>query len=168
MSTAERPEAFGHTVFCDDVRVEADGKFTLVGVYPIVMYVHSDFPMQLPKFGMFVTYNERLDSPSAEPAEGLVLLPGETEENPSVRFSLDLSPYRNKPLPDHARDPDMPPVEHVVFHAHLIFTPLNISSPGNMEVYAIRDGVKINLGRLRIIRASAQTPTKTAAEPQEA
>ena len=56
------PDFFGHTVFCDDIRFEMDGKLTFVGVYANgVMPTPADFPLTLPKFCFSLIFNQRKD-----------------------------------------------------------------------------------------------------------
>jgi hypothetical protein len=45
-----------NTIFCDDVRMEVDNKFTYVGVYSgDILVKASSFPVVLAKFCMVIT-----------------------------------------------------------------------------------------------------------------
>ena len=55
---------FGYTSICDDIRHEADGKITLVGIYGTKL-VASEFPITLPKLCFFITVNEETSAAGA-------------------------------------------------------------------------------------------------------
>src|SRR5450759_1276936 len=54
------PNAWGFSLFCDDIRHELGGKTTIVGIYQIDMIYPPEvvFPLVIPKFGIFVKYYE--------------------------------------------------------------------------------------------------------------
>lgn len=55
MSVLDPPDAYGYTVFCDDIRVEVGNKFTFVGVYPGQFVLYADaLPVAIPKLAMSV------------------------------------------------------------------------------------------------------------------
>ena len=62
MSVLDPPDAYGYTVFCDDIRVEVGNKFTFVGVYPGQFVLYADaLPVAIPKLAMSVNYRQRYD-----------------------------------------------------------------------------------------------------------
>ena len=47
-------DAFGLTIFCDDIRSEIDGKISLIGCYTGRMMIGGEFPVILPKLGLSI------------------------------------------------------------------------------------------------------------------
>src|SRR6266849_4932270 len=43
LETAPAPDFYGNTIFCDDIRLELEGKITYVGVYTGSLLVKADF-----------------------------------------------------------------------------------------------------------------------------
>jgi hypothetical protein len=146
--------AFGDVTFCDDIRNEVGGKITLVGVYPHVMYVHSDFPATLPKLGLLIKYSERLDAPR-ENVELMVFLPGELE--PTVRGTLPIQELTTSSDTSEFEAPEseLPHYAHV--GVQVVFSPLLLKQQGSIIVRAVRAGEEIRLGRLSILRAKPKT-----------
>src|SRR5262249_39756655 len=83
MITADSPEAFGYTIFCDDIRIEVGGKLTYVGVYTGRMFVHGSFPVTVPKLALGITYMQRHDK-LVWPITYWIFLPGDGEDKPSI------------------------------------------------------------------------------------
>lgn len=53
---------FAHTVFCDEIRREVNGKAIFIGVYDSDLYVPG-LPITLPTFSVFVTVSSPTDMP---------------------------------------------------------------------------------------------------------
>src|SRR6266566_1063417 len=87
MKTAPAPEAFGSTIFCDDIRVEVGGKLTFVGCYTGTMFIHTGFPVVLPKFCLGITYAQERGK-VIKPIKFAVLLPNDPEDKPSIEFGV--------------------------------------------------------------------------------
>ncbi|SRR5581483_5968388 len=139
--------AFGHAIFCDDIRLEQGGKVTLVGVYSGVMFIHRDFPFSVPKFGIRVFYSERLESFGREPIairvsatwmpDGMALIEGDV-------------PVDQLRAQGFQQTDALPPAEYATVGMHMMFAPLLIPMPGIIKVRAYRGSHKIRLGALRI------------------
>src|ERR1700730_10196073 len=87
MALLDAPDFYGHTLFCDDIRAEADGKMMFIGVYLDQMFVHSDFPVTLPKFGFGITFvqKQRLFDPNL----GIrIFLPQYSDDAPSIQADM--------------------------------------------------------------------------------
>lgn len=123
-------------LYCDDIRQEVGGKFTLVGVYQNVLYVDS-FPVSLPKLGVMlkaiapaenafrsIGFKAWLgDQLVAEvPLQPLADAPAEMAEE--VREALD-------PQPEALQAGSMMNTSAV-----LMFAPLNIPGPCALRVRA--------------------------------
>src|SRR4051812_10402904 len=93
--------AWGTTIFCEDIRAEVGGKITFVGVYPSEMQVHVPFPFTMPKFGLWVRY---IEAPNTFSGDGMlyVWLPG--EEAPVIEVEVPI--HREEPPKQHQVDMD--------------------------------------------------------------
>jgi hypothetical protein len=140
MTEAPIPDFFGFTIFCDDIRFERDGKTSYIGSYNGQMFVHSNFPLTLPKFGFGITFVQ-----SAELFERKLIvkifLPGDTDE-PSLHS--DLTVPENAPI----LGIDSPKV--IITRSDVLAAGLVIKSPGDIRVRVERQGILHQLGRLNI------------------
>ena len=138
------PDAFGTTLFCDDIRFEMDGKISLIGSYGGDMVVRGAFPVVLPKFAASVLFVQRTDVFS-KALEVKIFLPGDAGDKPSVASNIaevDL------PMPTPDADGDF-----VTIRANMIVSPVAINQPGYIKVRVTRDGVDYAAGSLRVIAA---------------
>jgi len=142
------PNAFGNTIFCDDIRNEEGGKSTYVGIYHSVMYVPSPFPAVLPKFGMAISYIEKVGACSG-PAKINIFFPGDAEDVPTLSFDVPIEKARSGPLPP--LDPDFPRDEPI-WRAYmpLLLSPFVLKQRGIIKVRALVGGDVIKLGALRV------------------
>lgn len=147
-------EAFGHAIFCDDIRIEHGGKLTLVGTYPNVMFVHGNFPFTLPKFGVQVMYSERLDVLGKKKAVLRLFASWLPDDKPLIEHDLPTS----LPEIEAPEAPGIPPADYGHLSLQVMFTPLVIERPGLIRARVIRDNQVIRLGALRIGKA---LPTST-------
>lgn len=147
------PDAFGTTLFCDDIRFEVDGKISLIGSYGGDMLVKGDFPVVLPKFAASILFVQRQDVFS-KALEVKVFLPGDAEDRPSIASNI--------------ADVDMPTIpseadgDFITVRANMIMSPLAIDRPGHIKVRVTRDGVDYAAGSLQVIAAP---PPATAGSP---
>jgi hypothetical protein len=138
----EAPDIFGYTIFCDDIRYEADGKVTYVGTYNQTLIVKAKFPITLPKFGLGITFAQRAELFTMK--LGLkVFLPGDVDEAASIETDLGANP-----LP--VENPNNP---YIFSSAHLLLTPLIINSPGDIKVRILREGFLHRLGTVSVSSA---------------
>src|SRR5712664_3005049 len=102
MSVVRPQTPSGHSLFCEDVRAEDNGKQILIGVYGSYMLVPG-FPFFLPTFRIIIRYNERRGV-SAEPIKFRVTVPGNEEpifEGEIPRESIEAA---TPPSPDPELD----------------------------------------------------------------
>ena len=139
------PDAFGHTIFCDDIRHEIDGKTTYVGVYKGVMYVHGELPITVPKLCFAVSVTQKranFDPHVTVIVEG----PGETD---IVKVETnEISPGALLAGVD-ATFPWKSPL--VSLEATVIAVGLKIAAEGIIKVRAEIGDKKVRVGRLRVI-----------------
>jgi hypothetical protein len=150
------PDFYGYTIFCDDIRREADGKLILIGVYGGTMLVHLPFPIILPTFGFSITFNQRREL--LMPTVGLqIFLPGDPNNAPSIQAEMGEASQGTLATQTAAEvqalHPDTRNVEDESFISiitNLRFAPLAINQPGQIRVRALRGEQTIRLGALRV------------------
>lgn len=138
------PAYYGHTIFCDDIRHEAGGKTTYVGTYSGQLLIHGDFPAILPKFGLGISYIQKVQN-FIPPTKFLIFLPGD-EAEPSAEYLVD--PKHMDAALERAKTE---PTEHGILtaQAQVIFSPLVLKVPGEIKVRALRgDNELVRLGIL--------------------
>lgn len=158
----DRNKAWGFSLFGDDLRQEAGGKLSLMGLYQDDMIFHGEarFPFLIPKFVIFILYYELRDAIEADinfkVTHGL--------ENNLVAEAAIL----RKDLPviqidRNNRESEDPEDAARIFHARIpiILTPFPVEKPGRLRVRAhYSDGKILKLGSISI-------KTMTAKEFQE-
>ena len=149
----DSPEIFGHTIFCDDIRFEVDGKFTYVGVYQGTMYVHAVFPVTLPKFAIAISFYQKKEI--FTPSLGLrVFMPGDTEDKASIEGEIKGgSSDAEIRATIESSDSEKPFVQ---LGTTAIFTSFVINKPGLIKVRILRNSEMHRLGILRVVSAPVQ------------
>jgi hypothetical protein len=138
-------EAYGTTIFCDDIRDEITGKKTYVGVYLNEMILQSPFPAVLPQFALAITYLEPLDWPIL-PVNIKIFIPGEISDE-EVAVDIDLPIDVNQVNQTSQSDP------LAKFRAsimHLRISPFVIHKEGHVKVRAYRLDNEIRLGSIKV------------------
>lgn len=133
----------GHTVFCDDIRRELNGKITLVGTYSGSMFINGTLPTTLSKFCLAVSLWEEQES--LEPVSVKVFFPGDEPDAPSA--SLVMNPQADM-LPPQARNDEFPMRESMFFFE---VPGAVIREEGFIEVRAYRGDNEISLGALPVL-----------------
>jgi hypothetical protein len=142
--------SFGTTQFCDDIRYEADGKRTFVGVYSGAMYVNTDFPVVLPKLGLAIRYVQAVED-CPEKAEIVVTIPGGEAESPAFRAEITLK--KDGEIIESGRyRPDGKESVQIATETTFTFSPLVILQAGVIQVTARTEKGDIDLGRLYVLR----------------
>jgi hypothetical protein len=161
-------EPYGHTVICDDIREEINGKITYVGVYQSDLIVNVPFPTSLPMlcFGVFYNSPRELAHEMAG-MEIRVYFPGDSEDAPTVKLpgNPDVSPEFATP------DRSAPPLSILVgpqqtqakFLVRTFMPPLK--EAGHIRVRALlKSGRIVYLGALEV-KSTAPPTTSTALQP---
>jgi hypothetical protein len=140
MKELEAPQIDGYTIFCDDIRFEVDGKFTLVGCYYGEMTVRSVFPATLPKFAISAAFFQHKEI--YEPKLRLkISLPGDPEGEPSIVVEVEPPPEANLHSTEYP---------NISARANIIFSPLVVPSPGFIKVQMERQGELHPMGKLAV------------------
>lgn len=149
----------GYSLFCDDFRMEANGKFFIIGLYNEGMLAES-FPMLLPTFNILITYHER-PTESDLPLKIIVTAPVDDEDKEIFIHEVAREPFVNAQtvLPDGIDDPLL------ALKIHASFMALPLKRPGNIKVRAYRGEDEIRLGSLRVqLRSDWDAEQKTRQE----
>ncbi len=146
----DSPDFFGHSIFCDDIRQEIDGKVTYVGAYTgNVMLVRAPLPIALPKFCIGIAFAQRRKL--FTPDIGIrIFIPGDSDEKASIEAQFT-GPFE---LPEGGDD------TYVRMTANTVFSPFPITQPGAIKVF-FTDDMDI---RQELVPAEA-TPDATASPP---
>lgn len=162
--TADAPEAYGYTIFCDDIRAEVDGKVTYVGAYSGTMFVRGTFPVTLPKFALGIVYLQRHDKVML-PITFHVFLP-EAKDEPSIVAEMSEEAARSAMLlgQDLAQRVGTE-AAFTTLYSHLTFAPFRIAQLGLLRVRAVRGDHLIRLGTLQIVPPPEQESPSTAPPP---
>lgn len=137
----------GHVIFCDDIRLEVDGKRQYLGIYTALITLHAEPPVVLPKLCIAIDYFERPNE-SEESVEIQVFLPGAQIdlEPPLVNFKIEREQFLSIPVPT---DPD---AEDPQIGVSMNFTLSNVqlNAAGRIKVRAKRGDDIIRLGSLLV------------------
>lgn len=151
----DTPPIFGTTVFCDEIRPEATGKFIYIGVYQGGMSVHQDFPVKLSRMAFAITIVQRPDVFSPE-VSICIFLPGDPDTTPSVQVTLNEREVGG--LETHAsQNADRMGIaqkdrNYLTTFANLAFENFEIKEPGSILVRADIREKRYRLGSLLVSR----------------
>ena len=151
---------YGYTIFCDDVRQEAGGKTSYMGVYKGKLLVNSTLPASLPKFFFVINYFERPNE-SAEPVTLHVYMPSDADGTPTFSAELPLDSVRSQKL--ELETPDSDPLIGLITIVEI--TPFELKSDGRIRVRAYRGDLEIRLGTLAVIGKAGEDQTPKEAPP---
>jgi hypothetical protein len=156
MITADPPEAYGYTIFCDDIRVEVGGKLTYVGTYGGQMLVHGNFPFFMPKLALGIVYRQR-DGKVVLPIKFWIFVPGDAEGKPSIVVEVP-EQVAQSAIDSAKASADKLGIQEgfATVYAQFGLAPFNIVQPGLLKVRAVRGDQLISLGALRITHASEE------------
>ncbi|MBI3439005.1 MAG: hypothetical protein HY054_10255 [Proteobacteria bacterium] len=149
-------EPWGYTLFCDDVREEITGKYSLIGVYRQDLIIQGTLPAKLSKLCLVVNYVQPANAPKL-PLTLKVFLPG--VETP-ISIDVDLSQ-----IPDQAiEDPEN---QQIKFQAVMALADLLLQEAGTIKVRVYRNDVEIKCGGIKVYAMQpeeiSEAPTKPAA-----
>lgn len=143
----------GYTIFCDDLRVEVGSKLTLVGVYGAELVVHTEFPVTLPKFALYINYIEAFEERS-DPVTLRVYLPGDDDDHPSFTGDIPVSEMRTALAAPTSEETQRAAA------IHLVVAPLVVKAEGSIKVRALTGRGIVKLGSLRVRQKLATAQNK--------
>lgn len=135
----------GHTIFCEDIRTEFDGRNTLIGVYRHLIGLPT-FPAILPKLGVAITYRQPNELPPLPVKVRLISEPADGDQVTLAEVELDMPGMRDQPaLQDR----------WTVVDTALLISPFKVDGPGHLKVRAYTEGRDtVRLGRLQILTSA--------------
>lgn len=145
-------EPIAYATIADDFRVEATGKFMLIGIYPTDMLFES-FPATVAQLVLFITLISGLDSPIPKFTVH-VTCPG-TNHSEEVNFG----PVPQSGLPDATR---------LEGHVSIWLRPLTVTGPGVLAVKIEHPGGELIARRLRLRSVAEAEAEQNAAGTQPA
>lgn len=135
-------EPWGHTIFCDDVRYEVDGKRSYIGVYTGSIIIFDQFPVTLPKF-CFVLYLTQHKKNFVADATIKLLLPGEAV------VTMDFKERSPGSTVAPAFEDDT--ISAVTIESAITAAMFRLEKPGEILVRADLAGKTIKMGRLQVV-----------------
>ncbi len=155
MKKIER-NSWGFSLFCDDIRAEVGGKFSVMGVYQTDMIFQQEPPFTLAKFAILVKYYELPDI-FHEDITMKVYLPGDNKDSPTLAMPIPRQSLRMGEAPYELEEG-----QERLFNLTLpiMFSPLLVSKEGFLKVRAVCGDIITNLGSLmlRKIRQNEKIP----------
>ena len=141
-------EAYGVTVFCDDIRFEVNGKMTLVGCYGAQLNFNGPPPGILPTFSALVS----LRFPKEYTFETLNLTILKTEGSESVEIFSNDSKVSSDAFSDTPEPGEVDANEKLLSVVVPVqWSPLVFSAPGTISVRAKLDsGAEVRAGSLQV------------------
>jgi hypothetical protein len=144
-------DAWGFSLFCDDIRAEIGGKFSIMGIYQTDMIFQQTFPLVLSKFAILVKYYERPGIFDKDISFN-IHMPGDVKGSPAITNVVPRASLLDVP-PPYELDED----QERVFNLTLpfVFSPLPVPQEGFIKVRAVCGDITTNLGSLmlRAVRA---------------
>lgn len=132
----------GYCIFCDDVRPEASGKVSFMGVYADEV-VCPAFPARLPKFVFVVSMSEPSDDIRGDITFTIGLPPGE----PTGPLTLTVTEDQRREAFERTLSSED---RRLVLRAHLEIAPWVINGPGRIDVVARRNDDDIRIGGMAV------------------
>ena len=150
----ESPYAWGTSIFCDDIRFEAHGKISLMGIYQRDMiFPTPKYPLSLPKFAILVKYIEDKGR-FTDDLTLKVYFPGEAPNNPHFSRAIKRNEASGRTRFDKYPAPeDSGPIN--ISTIPLVFSPMHIAQEGYIKVRMECGNIITKLGTL-LIRAALE------------
>jgi hypothetical protein len=149
-------EAYGNTLFCEDIRQEVMNKLSLIGVLGHEIIFLAPFPQTLPKLGFHMDVRFPVEKPVND-VRLLIYFPGDAEDAPTINQVL---PWKSGepsteplPFPDAARS--------FAFIQHFVLSSVLIKQEGYIRVRIVHDEKRIRIGALKV----SQAPPESQAAP---
>jgi hypothetical protein len=137
--------AWGCSLFADDIRQEIGGKQSLIGIYGGEMLFDNPFPILIPKFVVFVKFFEK----KGVFQEDLILRITGPDSSVVFESTIPRSALDNAPtMPTLQAETDEPLINQV--SVPITFSPFALSEPGYVSVRMHCGDHVTRLGRLMV------------------
>jgi hypothetical protein len=140
-------DPFALTTFCDDIRYEVGGKYSLIGIYrDDIVFQGVTFPAALPKLALSVTLILHPSHP-VRPMDIRISLPGDPEDAPQFVARIDA----------HVdAEPDASADKRRFLNFHFILAPVTLKEAGSIKVRLHQENQIIKAGTLAVRSVEAQ------------
>lgn len=136
---------WGSSTFCDDLRQEVGGKYSLLGIYTGYLYVET-FPISIPKFCIHVSYVESYGI-EIPPLTLQIYLPGDEGDKPSISLALPAGHEKNVARPPESHFGEDP---KVVLNLPIQLAPFLLKQSGQIKVRMKRGDDTVRMGMLYV------------------
>jgi hypothetical protein len=162
-------EPYGNTLFCDDIRTESSGQFSLIGVYPTGILIQTPFPAAIPKFGFSIAFMEpyELARKRDYPVSINICLPGDTDpvirgEIPAPNIEALDAAAESVASRDGSEDIGPPSLRIVV---NILMQHMTLRQPGLIRVRINYGSRTIKCGTLSVIAAPVPANANSDTSP---
>lgn len=136
---------FVYATYCDDVRLEVNGKSSLIGVYSDAMFV-SSFPANLMKLCVVVN----AVTPSSNPFKGFKIT---ALYDGKIMAEMEVP---DEQLQEEIAKAPTAPIKNI--QAQMIFAPFIIDKPGTLHVVFESEGEVMTSNPLQVIDLPEGSP----------
>ena len=155
----KRQTPSGYTMFCEDIRYELNGKFSLMGNFGNTLVSLGPFPLILPKLCLYLSYYQRREDGFEDVKFEAVLIAGD-QQTTVWETSIPSSALESTPITEDVKKSDDPVI---AMHLPLELQNFLIQGPGRIRVYAQRGEERIRIGSLSITsQPIAETPASVS------
>lgn len=140
----------GFATFCDDVRYETNGKFSLIGVYSGEMSVFGTAPATIPMVWAAVRWRM---SPNTKATNIVIRLSKDTEDEHvgeilnEATIPINLPDQGNLSAEERSQDQNYKMTE---LFTHLRVSPLVVDGPFKLRVRVIFEGEEYRIGAMAV------------------
>ena len=147
--------SWGSTIFCDDIRQEVAGKYSLMGIYENEMLFQTEPPWVLQKMCLLIKYTETHGG-FDEDLRMTVTLPGDQKDKPSLVSMIARKDVKIEPRVNIPEDVD----SLIGFAVPFLFSQLTVNTEGFIKVRIERGKIETRIGalHLRKVRPDEKTP----------
>ena len=150
--------AWGFSLFCDDLRQEIGGKYSLMGIFENHLLIPSEFPCAFAKFVIVVKYYELKGMFDNDLEVNISLVQDEAEK---LLISQTIKRADFPITPDEAQlDQDSEPIYSLT--TSYVFSPLVLEKESHIKVRIKCGSVITKLGRLLIRKISLEDNVQLA------
>jgi hypothetical protein len=142
----------GHTLFCDDIRMEIGNKASLMGIYSGGMNIAAEFPFSLPKLAFWLRYEEPFNA-HWDFLHIKVYFPG--NEEPILNIDYPLKEARTNAPPPAKLDTPHDLERMRAFYIPFLVGPVVIPEEGWIRVRGHYDSEILKMGALAVTKATA-------------
>lgn len=138
---------YGYAIFCDDIRQEIGGKYSIMGIYSKMILLHqTTYPVTLSRLGVAAALIESIDQ-LPKVVDIQAFLPGAADDSPTQQFAIQISDLKRE-----ADKFEATPEKNKFLTAHInfAFAPITFREDGPLRIIAVRDGEPFQLGKIHV------------------